>query len=56
MLTQKLKDILCSSAKDKVLDTDNAEVIYKVDMECDTESGPREENYVEETKKGNEEN
>ena len=51
MPTQKLKDVLCSSAKDKVPDLDKAEVIYKVDMKCDIDRDPTDENYVGETKK-----
>ena len=51
MPSQKIKDILCSTAKDKVPDMDKADVIYKVDMECDIEAGAREEDYVGETKK-----
>ena len=51
MPTQKLKDVLCSSAKDKVPDLDKAEVIYKVDMKCYIDRDPTDENYVGETKK-----
>ena len=51
MPTQKIKDVLCSSAKDKVPDLDKAEVIYKVDMKCDIDRDPTDENYVGETKK-----
>ena len=51
MPTQKLKDVLCSSAKDKVPDMDKADVIYKVDLECEIEAIEKEEDYVGETKK-----
>lgn len=49
--TQKIKNILCSSAKDTVPLMDKAGVIYHVDIPCEAEKVNKKEDYTGETKK-----
>ena len=49
--TQKIKNILCSSAKDTVPLMDKANVIYHVDIPCEAEKVNKKEDYTGETKK-----